>query len=272
MVTAGYFQTVGIPILEGRTCRMNPDPKRPFEALVNRSFADRYFYGRSVIGRTILQGPQGDAATQVVGVTADALEDGTTAKPRPLIYGCGYLRYWPDSDFLVQARNPAGLARPVRDAIRTIEPGQPVYGLAALPAALTGALSQTRFRTMLISLFSILALALAVIGLYGVMAYMVAQRSREIAIRVALGARPGQVAGEILRNGMVLAGCGIGAGLALAAAVSGLLAKLLYGIHASDGITYLWVTAAMLAVALLACLIPSRRATSIDPNEALRSQ
>jgi putative ABC transport system permease protein len=272
IVTAGYFQTVGIPILAGRTCRMDTDLRKPFEALVNRSFADRYFPGRDPIGRTILGGPQGDSATKAVGVVGDAREDGYSAAPQPLIYACGYLRFWPDSDFLIQARNPAALAGAARDAIRALEPGRPVYSVHPLTDSLSGGLSQTRFRTLLVSLFSIMALTLAAIGLYGVMAYMVAQRRREIGIRVALGARPGQIVGDVMRSGFVLAGCGIAAGLVLAAVGSRLMGRLLYGIHTADAITYLSATGVLWAVALLACLIPCRRATSIDPNEALRSQ
>ena len=272
IVTAGYFQTVGIPILAGRTCRMDTDPRKPFEALVNRSFVDRYFAGRDPLGRTILRGPQGESATRVVGVVADAREDGYANAPQPLIYACGYLRYWPDSDYLVQAGPPAALARAAREAIRAIEPARPVYSVGPLADSLKAALSQTRFRTLLVSLFSIMSLTLAAIGLYGATAYMVSQRRREIGIRVVLGARPGQIAGEILRSGLALAGCGIGAGLVFAAAASTLLGKLLYGIHASDTITYVSAAAVLLVVAVSACLIPSRRATSIDPNEALRGQ
>ena len=105
IVTAGYFQTVGIPILSGRSCRMTTDPAAPFEALVNRTFAERYFWGRDPIGHEILKGPQGNLPARVVGVVADAREDGRGALPESLIYACGFLRYWPDSDFLIQARN-----------------------------------------------------------------------------------------------------------------------------------------------------------------------
>jgi ABC-type antimicrobial peptide transport system permease subunit len=125
---------------------------------------------------------------------------------------------------------------------------------------------------MLVSLFSLLALTLAAIGLYGVMAYMVSQRRREIGIRVALGARPGQIAGEILRSGGVLASAGAAAGIALAAVGSRLWSTLLYGIRPSDPATYVSAAAVLFGVALLACLIPGRRATSIDPTEALRER
>ena len=146
-----------------------------------------------------------------------------------------------------------------------------MYALRPLSAALTGTLAQTRFRALLVGLFSVLALLLAAIGLYGVMAYMVSQRQREIGIRLALGARPAQIAGQILRSGILLTGAGVAAGILIARCVSRLLGNLLYGIGASDFATYLAASGVLLAVALLACWIPGRRATSIDPNQALRS-
>jgi ABC-type antimicrobial peptide transport system permease subunit len=157
-------------------------------------------------------------------------------------------------------------------AIREIEPARPVYAMRPLRDALQAALFQTRFHTLLVSLFSIMALSLAAIGLYGVMAYMVSQRRREIGVRLALGAQPWQIAIEILRSGGVLAATGAAAGIVLAAAASRVMGTLLYGIRPSDIVTYLAATGLLFGVALLACLIPSRRATSIDPTEALRAQ
>jgi len=251
---------------------MRADPERPFELLVNRSFANRYFQARTPIDRTIQGGPQGDVPARIVGVVADAREDGHSAEPQPLIYSCGFLRYWPDSDFLIQTRNPAALAGAVQREMRRLDPSRPVYSTRPLSDALRGALSQARFRTLLVSLFSAMALALAAIGLYGVMAYMVSQRTREIGLRVALGARPRQIVAEILRSGGVMAGSGAAAGIVLAAVASRMMGALLYGIGPSDIATYLTATGVLIGVALLACLIPSRRATSIDPNEALREQ
>ncbi len=272
IVTSDYFQTIGIPLTAGRTCRMNPDPKQPFETLVNRGFAARYFQNRDPIGHSIQAGPQGDVVTQIVGVVADAREDGQNTEPQPMIYACGFLRYWPDSDYLIQTRTPAGIANSAREAIRVVEPARPVYSVRLLEDALQGALSQTRFRTLLISLFSILALTLAAIGLYGVMAYMVVQRTREIGIRLALGALPGQIVGEILRSGGVLAIAGAIAGVALAGVSAKLLGTLLYGVRPSDPTSFVSGTGVLLVVALLSCLIPARRATRIDPTQALREQ
>ena len=223
-----------------------------------------------MIGHTILQGPQGNTPAKVVGVVADAREDGQGASPQPLIYACGYLRYWPDSDFLIQAHNAAALANPAREAIRSIEPARAVYAVRPLGQALGGALSQVRFRTVLVSLFSLMALTLAAIGLYGVMAYMVSQRTREIGIRLALGARPVEIVGEMLRSAGLLAGAGAIAGIALAGAAFRMLSALLYGVQSFDTGTYLTAIGVLLVVALLATLIPTKRATSIDPTTALR--
>jgi putative ABC transport system permease protein len=263
IVTAGYFQTVGIPVVAGHTCRMTTDNQRPFEALVNRSFVDRYFPGRDPIGHTLMQGPQGDSETRIVGVVADAHEGGRNMEPQPMIYGCGYLRYWPDSNFLIQTRTPGAMANAAVETLRRIEPLRPVYAVMPLVEALDGTLAQARFRAMLIGLFSVLALTLAAVGLYGVMAYMVSQRTREIGIRLALGARPVEIVGEILRTGCGLAGAGVAAGT---------LGVLLYGVGTSDAVTYVGAVGVLFAVAVAACVVPGRRAVSVDPIEALREQ
>ena len=271
IVTADYFRTLGIPILAGATCRMTPDPNRAYEALVNRSFADRHLNGRNPIGRIIFGGPIGDSMPRIVGVVADVNEDGAGRDRAPVIYACGYLRFWPDSNFLIRTGgDPAGMTNAVRQAIRSLEPSRPVYAVRPLAEAMSGTLAPDRFRTALLSLFSMMALILAAVGLYGVMAYMVAQRTREIGVRVALGARPGQILLEVLYSGGKLAAAGAIAGIALAGLATRFLSALLYGVRSFDTPTYLAAVAALIAVALLACLIPGRRATAIDPVQALR--
>ena len=270
IVTAGYFQTVGIAIVRGQSCRMTTDPSAPYEVLVNRSFAQRYFAGRDPIGHNILRGEQGDGAARVVGITADAREDGPGVPAQPLIYACGYLRYWPDPDFIVQAKNPAALAHAALEAIHAVDPERAVYAVRPLEQAIAGALTQARFRTMVVSLFSLLALTLAAIGLYGVMAYMVSQRTREIGIRVALGAQRVEIVSAMLRSAGVLAGVGTAAGIAIAAIGLRMMSALLYGVRFFDPAAYFSGTGLLLVVALLATLVPVRRATSIDPTQALR--
>jgi putative ABC transport system permease protein len=270
MVTAGYFQTMAIPVVAGRVCRMTADPNQPFEILVNRSFADRYFAGRNPIGHRMMDGPPGEKPAQIVGVVADAREDGRQNPPPAVLYGCGYLRFWPDAEIYVQAANLTAVASAVQRKMREIEPSRPIYSVRPVAEALSGALSPTRFRTALISLFSVIALTLAAIGLYGVMAYLVSQRTREIGVRVALGARPGQIVGEIVRSGFTLAAAGAFAGVAIASGASRLLGTLLYGIRAYDPASYGSALAVLGGAALLACLIPGFRAASIDPTRALR--
>ena len=272
IVTAAYFDTVGIQLIAGQTCRMTSENERPFEVLVNQQFAERYFAGRSPLGHTIAQGPQGDVATRILGVVADAREDGPHTDPQPLIYSCGYVRYWPDSEFLIRTANPLGIANAARAAIGKVDPSRPVYSVRTLTDAMRESLAPTRFRTLLVGLFSMLALTLATIGLYGVMAYMVSQRTREIGIRVALGARKSQVFAEVLRSGGLLAAGGVGVGVVIAAALSKLLGALLFGVPGLDGISYLSAVGVLLGSALLACAIPGKRAASINPVRALREQ
>jgi len=271
IVTAEYFRTVGIPIVAGQTCRMTTDPNQAYEALVNRSFADRFFTGRDLIGRILSGGPIGNNTPRIVGVVADAKEDGANREAAPVIYACGYLRYWPDSDVLVRtAADPAGMTSTVRQAIRVIEPSRPVYAVQSLTDVMTETLAPDRFRTVLLSLFSMMALMLAAVGLYGVMAYMVAQRTKEIGVRVALGALPGQILSAVLYSGGKLAIAGATAGIVLAVLATRFVGTLLYGIRSFDTPTYLATVAVLIAVAFFACLIPARHATAIDPVQALR--
>jgi putative ABC transport system permease protein len=271
IVTAGYFQTLGIPILAGRTCRMNTDPNQAFEVLVNRNFADRYLRGRDAIGRTVIGGPIGNTMVRIVGVVANVKEEGAGKEAPPVIYACGYLRFWPESDVLVRtAGDPAGMTNAVRQALRAIEPSRPVYAVRPLTEAMDGTLAQDRFRTVLVSLFAAMALTLAAIGMYGVMAYMVTQRTKEIGVRVALGAQPVQILYEVLRSGGKLIVAGATVGTVLAALASRLIGALLYDIPWFDIATYLAAAGVLISVALLACLIPGRRATALDPVQALR--
>lgn len=271
IVSAQYFETVGIPIVSGTTCRMSREPTRLFEALVNRSFAERYLRGRDPIGRTLRRGPIGQAEPRIVGVVADAREGGPASDPAPLIYACGYLHYWPDAYFLIRGHgDPAAMVPAARDAIRKIEPSRPIYAVRPLSEALHGALAQQRFRTLLVSLFSAMALALAAVGLYGVMAYLVTTRTKEIGLRIAIGARPSQILADILKSAGALTGAGVLIGTLVAAAVSSAASSLLYGVGPFDTTTYLVAVGTLVAVALVASLIPGRRATAIDPTVALR--
>ena len=168
----------------------------------------------------------------------------------------------------MQARAPAALANAARQAIHAIDPGRPVYAVRPLGEAIQGALSQERFRAVIVSLFSVLALTLAAIGLYGVMAYMVSQRTREIGIRIAIGARPLEIVESILRSASVLAGVGGIAGMAIAALGSRMFSALLYGVGSFDPATYFSAIGVFFAVALLATIIPELKAHSQERTRA----
>jgi putative ABC transport system permease protein len=273
-VTAGYFAALSIPITSGRACRMDSDPDRAFEALVNRAFVERFLEGREALGLTITMGPPAGGLTMpVVGVVGDAREIGYARAPEPVVYACGFTRFIPDSNFLVRTRSaPEAMAHTIREKIRSMEPDRALYGLSPLADVLDGTLADNRFRAWLITAFSVLALGLGAIGVYGVTAYMVSQRIREFGIRMALGAQPGQIWAEILGTGGRLAAVGAVAGLALALLLSRLVATLLYGVGRLDAQAYSYAAAALFTAALLACIAPGRRATSIDPARALRDQ
>jgi putative ABC transport system permease protein len=274
VVTAGYFQTLGLPLLSGQTCRMDPDSEQPFEAVVNRAFTDRFLQGRDAVGLDITQGPPTNARSmRIVGVVANTREAGYARAPEPLVYACGFLRFWPDSEFLIQTRGaPANMTRAIGETIHAIEPARAVYSVSPLAEVLSDTLSEDRFRAGLISAFSAIALILAGVGVYGVTAYMVSQRIREFGIRMALGARPAQIWSEILASGGRLAIIGAAIGVVLASLASRLITALLYDVEGFEAVAYFYAAAVLFAAALLACLVPSRRATSIDPARVLREQ
>ena len=272
MVTARYFQSLSIPLLAGDTCRMSSDPQEEYQAVVNKAFVDRYLVGRDPIGREIIFGPQESSASiKIVGVVGNAREEGYTQPIEPIVYACGFLRWFPDSDVLIRTDGQAAmLARAARDAIHAIEPGRAVYSAQPLTDALSATLSQHRFRTLLVSAFSALALTLATIGLYGVMIYSVSLRTREFGIRLALGSSPSTIAIEILRSAGTLAVAGGAAGLVLAVLLSRVLAAVVTGVRYVDTTAYLLATGVLFGAALIGCLGPSWRAFSVDPMDVLR--
>jgi ABC-type antimicrobial peptide transport system permease subunit len=170
------------------------------------------------------------------------------------------------------AGNPLGVLPYVRQAVRSIDPNLPLAEVRTLDDVTTDALSQARFTTLLMSLFAGLALALATIGIYGVISLLVARRRREIGIRIALGARSGSILGMVVSRGMRLAAVGVGAGLVIAAGLTRVMASLLYAVGPLDPLTFTAVPAIVVCVALLACVIPAGRAARLDPIVALREE
>ena len=268
----GYFKTLHIPMLQGDTCSSQQTGRVQSEALVTRAFADRFFPGGDPIGHSLASpgAPPGSAA-RIVGVVGDVHENGVNKPADPVIYWCGYNGYWPDPHFLVRMLpgRAASLAV-IRAALTEIEPRRAVYSVRTLADTLTESTSQQRLNTLLLALFAATALALAGIGLYGVLSQLVASRRREIGVRMALGARTGQILRSVIGQAATVTGMGIAAGLAGALALTRFMTTLLFGVTAVDPMTFAAVPALLAMVALAAALIPARRAAAVDPMRVLR--
>lgn len=267
--TPGYLRTLGIPLLAGQdiTAAAN-DSTAPTIAVISRRMAEQVWPGQSAVGQTFAIG---QAVVRVAGVAGDV----RNARLDSL---AGFTAYLPDETMprssmslvVRTADDPARLAGPVRAAIREVLPGQPFQEVVPLRAKLSDAASTPRLFTVLGTVFGALALGLAAVGLYGVVAYTARQREREMGVRVALGAPPARVLALMLRQGMTPVAVGLGVGLAGALAATRVLRALLFEVSATDPLTFAAVAALLGAVALLASYLPARRAAHVDPAVVLR--
>jgi putative ABC transport system permease protein len=241
-------------------------------AVLNATLARRYWRGENVIGKRLKfdNDPKSPWST-VVGVVADTRQLGLREDPPPIVY-IPYQQFaLPFTNLVVRSSAPeATVTALLRTSLSTIDRDLPFAEISTLQDVLDRSMDEPRFQTMFVGLFALVALALAAVGLYGLISFTVLQRTREIGIRIALGARPGQVLWPVIREGGALALVGIGAGLAGALAVTRLLGTFLFGVGATDPVTFASVAALLLGVALLATYIPSRRAARVDPLAAIR--
>jgi putative ABC transport system permease protein len=269
-VSAGYFATLGIPLLEGSTCSARPATPLQQKAIVTREFAARFFPDRGPIGHTIA-GQGFTPGVPIIGIAADVRERGIARAPEPIVYICGFSEYWPDPQFLVRLdpAQPASLAA-IRSALAEIEPGRAMYLARPLAAVIARSLAQPRLNTILLALFAATALALAAMGLYGVLAQLVAARRREIGVRIALGAAPGRIVRSIAGQAALVTAIGIAVGLAAAGALARFMGTLVFGITVRDPLTFALVPLVLAAVAAAAAILPARRAARVDAADALR--
>jgi putative ABC transport system permease protein len=270
-ISPDYFRTLGIPLLRGRTFTDRDAEKAPMVAIVDDAFVRRYFPDEDPIGRGLDIGNGTDGYYQIVGVVGDVHYDSLDAKATPTMY----VPFRQDvfSSMWVIARtagDPAQLSSAVRQTVREIDRGLPVFSMTPLADVVTTSVAQQRFSMLLLALFAGIAVFLAAVGLYGVVAYTVSLRTQEIGLRVAMGARRGQVLALILGGGMKLAIAGVAIGLAGALTVAKIAKIALFGLTLFDPISYVITSSVLLAVAALACYIPARRATRVDPIVALR--
>lgn len=283
-VSAGYFRTLGIPILQGETCSGEPNVQAPragenpalslmpSKALVTRAFVDRFFPGENPLGHAVSSPsrPPGSESV-IIGVVGDVRERGLLNAPEPVLYWCGFSPYWPDPFFLVRL-NPARPASmtAIRAALLEIEPKRAVYAVRSLEELLARSISQQRVNTILLVMFATTALALAAMGLYGVLSQLVSGRRREIGLRMALGARPVQILCSVISQAATVTMVGIAAGLAGALWLAQFMATLVFGIPSRDPFTFVFVPLVLALVAAATAIVPASRAARVDPMHALR--
>ena len=272
-VSPAYFRVLGIPLVRGRYLDAGDIQGAAQVAVISEALADRYFPHQDPIGHLIAESAPElkNPPNRIVGVVGDVKYSGLQPSYEPVWYSA--LAQGPDLPMflLVRSTRPAEALKPeVENAIHGVDKDVILASEMALADVIGGSVAQPRFRTALLAIFAAIALVLAMVGTYGVMAYSVAQRTREIGVRIALGAQPGAVLGMILREGAVLGLAGIAAGLAGALIASRIIAALLFATSATDVLTFAVVTSLLVGTTLLACWIPARRAMKVDPMTALR--
>jgi predicted permease len=274
MVRANYFEALEIPRLRGRAFTARDDEHAPRVAIVNATFARRLFPGRDPIGQSVSE-PEEKWEAEIIGVVGDTKYDNQRSEIEPLLYtpwrqdvgSVGEMYF-----ALRTADDPAALAHTVERVVHDLDPGLPVTDMGTQEARSRATLGQERVFAQILTFFGVLALLLAAIGLFGVLAYSVAQRTNEIGIRMALGARGNDVVRMVVAQGLRPAVLGLVLGLVAALALGRTVASVVYGIRADDPGTLVAVSALLLSIAALAALVPARRAARVDPIVALRSE
>jgi predicted permease len=278
IASPGYFETMGIPLRRGRRIEARDGATAAQVVVLSEAAVRQYFQDEDPLGRVLKiglrRGPgKPGAGGEVVGIVGDVKEHGLQARQPPAVY-IPYEQYpTPSLDVVVHTSlDPGSLAAPVEACVRELDPQLPLTRVATLDEVVARSLAEPRFYAILLGAFAATALFLAALGIFGALSYAVSQRSREIGIRVALGAQPAEVLGMVLRHALTLAALGMGIGLAGALALSRAISGMLFGLSPSDPATLGGVAALLAAVALLASYIPARRATRVDPVEALRAE
>src|SRR5271154_2595397 len=278
-VTPEYFHLLEIPVLRGRLFNDGDDENAPLVAVINQAMAETYWRGGDPLGERLGVGNGGGGVGQrasktwitIVGVIVDARTESLANASVPQIYLSLYQETPKElAIFLRGDLNASAMPEEVRAMVQSVEPELPVYGAQTLNYAVSSSLEQRRFSMEIVGMFALTALLLAGMGIYGVISYIVSERTHEIGIRVALGAQSRNILRMVVRQGLGLAIAGAAVGLVGALIVSHLMAGLLYGVRPTDPVTFASVALLLIAVALLACYIPARRAIRVDPLVALR--
>jgi predicted permease len=267
-----YFRAMGIPLRKGRVFTDQDKADRPLVVIVNETLARRYFSdGLNPLGQRLRLGPRFIA--EIVGIVGDVKDSALNRETAPAMY-TSYLQS-PEMKMSLVVRaagDPASMIRAVEKQVWAVDKDQPMYKIRTMQQVLGESQSSSRFTLALLGIFAAVAMGLAAVGIYGVISYTVTQRTREIGIRIALGAKRSDVLRLVVGQGTVLASAGVGVGLAGALALTRVMRSLLFGVSATDPIIFAGAAAFLAAVALLASYIPARRATALDPTTSLRAE
>ena len=277
IVTPEYFHLLGTTLLRGRLFGESDDEKAPQVAVINEAFARTYWPDENPVGKRLKLPDEGDLPSfswaTVVGVLADARTESLADSSVPQMYLSLYQRGAKDLAIFVRGRlDTAAIPLELREQVQSVDAELPVFRAQTLSEVLSASLSVRRFSMEIVGLFALTALLLAGLGIYGVISYLVSERTHEIGIRLALGAESRNILGIVLRQGLGLAIAGAAVGLVCALIVSQLMGGLLYGVRPTDPLTFAGVALLLIGVALLACYIPARRAIRVDPLVALRHE
>jgi len=274
-VTPGYFKAMGIRLLAGRLLDDGDTLTAPPVAVINLALATKYFRGGDAVGRRITYGRPQDKSPwiTIVGIVGDEQQDALDKAPQPQVYSSVRQQMQNPMTFVVRSTlDEAAVVAAARREVRAVDRDLALTSVTSMADVVDAALGDQRFRTALLGAFAAVALFLAALGIYGVLAYVVSQRSRELGIRLALGAKPASLFAMVVAQGMRPVVIGASAGLAAAAVLTTVMQSLLFGVRALDPIAYASATAALLAIALTACAAPALRATRVDPLVALRDE
>ncbi|MBZ4416901.1 ABC transporter permease [Myxococcus sp. RHSTA-1-4] len=273
VITPGYFRTLGIPLLAGRDITASDRKDTQPVLLVNETAARRYWPGEDAVGRRIRVGSEDGPWQTVIGVVRDVRQGGPQRDIRPEVYVPALQQTFHFIQFAVRTEgDPLRLVAGVREALAAVDADLPMSQVRTMDEVVTTATARPRFLSTLVALFAALALLLAGVGLSGVIAYMARQRTQEIGIRMALGARPADVLRLVVGSGMRLALAGVGLGLGVACVATRVMASQLHGVSATDPLTFGSLALLVLGVTLVATWVPALRATRVDPLVAMRSE
>jgi len=276
VVSPEYFATIGLPLKRGRLLG-DGDRRESAAVVINEALARKYYPNEDPVGKEVYLGAPDnrlfDRGT-IVGVVGDTRDAGLGADPLPTVYiPLAVMPDWPAFSYVVRtAGEPAAVAAAARDAIRALDPNLPVRNVRTIDAVLAESVAPSRWSTTLLGVFAAVALVMAALGVFGVLSFLVTQRTRELGIRIALGAAPAAVRRMVVGQGLGLVAAGLALGLLGAVALTRLMKSLLYEVSPTDPLTYAGVAAVLVAIAALASWLPARRATRVDPVVALRSE